>query len=155
MGVTLRGNGSPVTLDGGYGLMFRMRAEFAKAWDPELGAHYATLADCVTSADYKSFDAEANRILSDGRFEDKDRDLAEFLFASDSEGSISHKTCKKLLDLIGKMDKGALPHLQYANFAGRDKDGRPLYSFDPKGDWDALAQLLKHCWSHRARMRWS
>ena len=140
MGLTIRGNyKGTIELDGGYSILIKIRTRVANAFDKEFGEHYKTLFDCYDNADFKAFNAKTRKILSDDRFKDEDKDIVEFLFASDCEGSISYKTCKKIYELI--KDNNEPAQLRYA-----------LYS---DNDWEDFKQLLKECYSHRSKMYWS
>ena len=90
--------------------------------------------------DFEAFDKETNRILADDRFQEEDVDIVEFLFASDCGGEISHKTCKKIFDLIKDIDFGN----KIFTYAGRS-DGK---------DYQYFKEFLQECYSHRRKMRW-
>ena len=141
MGLCICSNGSHIELWGGYGMFFRIRERVAKAWDEELGEHYSKLsmAGIWSSQECKEFDAKTHEIFSHERFKNEDADLAEFLFMSDCEGSIGYKTCGKIYNLIKDI-----------------KDDVVLrYAIDYDNDWEDLKQLLKDCYSHRSKLRWS
>lgn len=137
MGLSIYGNyKNSIDLTGGYGMFNKIRDQVALAWDKEFGAHYATLEFCD---DYEEFDKKANEILSDKRFDgDDDQDIIEFLFASDCDGRINYKTCKKIYELIKDVDyKGNLRYLVNGH-----------------NDWEDFKQLLKDCYSHRCYLNW-
>lgn len=138
MGLTIRGNyKGTIELDGGYSILAKIRTRVANAWDKEFGEHYETLFNATV--DFKAFNAKTREILSDDRFKDEDQDIVDFLFASDCEGSIDYKTCKKIYELI--KDNNEPAQLRYALFS--------------HNDWEDFKQLLKECYSHRSKMRWS
>ena len=145
MGYTIYANGSAHSFDGGMGGFRSLRQNIAKAWDEEFGKHYETLAHCYSDKDYERFDAETSRILSQDRFEDNggkanDQDVLEFLFASDCEGKISHRTCKKIYDLIKDIDFDG----KIFTYAGHS-DGN---------DYAKLKEFLCECYTHRRKLRW-
>lgn len=140
MGLTIRGNyKDTIELDGGYSILIKIRTRVANAWDKEFGEHYKTLFNCYDNADYKAFNAKAREILSDDRFKDEDSDIVKFLYASDCEGSIGYKTCKKIYDLIKDIDDPV----------------QLRYVIDSDNDWADFKQLLKECYSHKSRLRWN
>lgn len=141
MGVEIYSNGGSTSFCGGYGGFMCLRENIAKAFDAEFGEHYSKLVYCRSKEDCESFDKTANEILSDERFNDEDEDIIEFLFANDCEGSISHKTCKKIYDLIKDIDfKGEI--FTY----GAHSDGK---------DYEHFKAFLLECYSNRRKMRWN
>lgn len=140
MGITLKSNGSKISLDGGYGMLFIIRCRVALAWDKEFGEHYAKLLTFYHNKDLKEFDKKTNEILQNERFKDEDSDLLDFFFESDCGGKCRSKTCKKIYDLIKDTHEENL-QLRYA-----------IYS---KNDWEDFKQLLLDCYSHRANLTWS
>ena len=140
MGFCIYANGSDRSFDGGMGGFMSLRNNIAKAYDREFGEHYATLRRCITDGDYGEFDKKTNKILSDLRFKDEDEDILDFLFASDCEGEISHRTCKKIYDLIKNIDfDGQI--FTYAAYS----DGK---------DYEDFKAFLLDCYRHRRKMRW-
>ena len=140
MGITITATNSSREFDMGAGGFMSLRTNIAKAFDTELGEHYATLCHVWCEGDYRTFDEKANKILSNPRFKDEDIDIVDFLFASDIEGSISHKTCKKIHDLIKDVDFGNRIFVYAARSDGND--------------YEYFKQFLLDCYSHRRRMRW-
>lgn len=140
MGFTLTANKSSFSFDGGMGGFMSLRTNIALAWDKEFGEHYSTLSRCIYEDDYKRFNDRANAILKDERFKDEDTDILDFLFASDCEGSISHKTCKKIYDLIKDIDFGK----KIFTYSARS-DGK---------DYEYLKEFLLECYSHRRKAYW-
>lgn len=138
MGLTLRNNvkDCDIELDGGYSILRTIRIEVAKQYDEEFGNYYQLFYD---GYDRKKYINKLNNLLKDDRFKDEDNDLMEFLFASDCEGKIGYKTCKKVYDLIKNSDNNCC--LRYA-----------IYS---KNDWNDLRELLLSCYKHRANLYWS
>ena len=140
MGFCIYANGNDDSFDGGMGGFMSLRNNIAKAYDREFGEHYATLRTCSSAKDYEAFDKKTNKILSDPRFKDEDEDILDFLFASDCEGEISHRTCKKIYDLIKNIDfDGQI--FTYAAYS----DGK---------DYEYFKEFLLDCYRHRRKMRW-
>lgn len=140
MGVTIYANNGSRTFDGGYFGFMNLRTNIALAFDKEFGEHYSTLRTCFKVEDRKEFDAKANKILSHDRFSQEDEDIIEFLATSDCGGSISHKTCKKIYDLIKDIDFGNKIFTY-----GAYSDGK---------DYEHFKKFLLECYSHRRKMRW-
>lgn len=140
MGTSIYTNGSNITFDCGGGGFFNLRKNIALAWDKEFGEHYSTLAHCWSKAEYDAFDKRANEILDNERFKEEDVDVLDFLFQTDEEGSISHKTCKKIYDLIKDIDFGG-KIFTYAIHS----DGK---------DYERFKVFLLDCYKHRRKMRW-
>lgn len=140
MGYTIYATNSSHSFDGGMGGFMNLRINIAKAWDKEFGEHYATLAHCHSKDDYELFDLIANKILSDERFKDEDKDILDFLFASDCEGEISYKTCKKIYNLIKDIDFGNKIFTY-----GAYSDGK---------DYERFKEFLLECYRYRRKMRW-
>ena len=127
-----------IELDGGYGMLMSIREEVAMQFDKEYGKHYVTLCQYRTADEWKVFNKRTTEILSHERFKDEDKDLLDFLFASDCEGKISYKTCKKVYDLLkNSKNKCCL-----------------RYAFYSKNDWDDLKELLLQCYKHKANLYW-
>ena len=137
MGVTIHATNSTTSFDCGGGGFFNLRKNVALAWDEEFGEHYATLAGCN---DYEAFDKKTLEIISDERFKDEDQDILDFLFASDCEGKITHKTCKKIYDLIKDIDFGGKIFVYAAHSDGKD--------------YEHFKKFLLECYKHRRYMRW-
>ena len=117
-----------------------LRENIALAFDKEFGDHYGKLRFIRKQEDFEAFDKQANRILADDRFREEDDDILEFLFMSDCGGEISHKTCKKIFNLIKDIDFGN----KIFTYAGRS-DGK---------DYQYFKDFLKECYSNRRKMRW-
>lgn len=145
MGFCLTATNSKYSFDGGYGGFALLRQNIANAWDTEFGDHYATLRACLWESDYDAFNKETERILSQKRFEDggeksNDQDIVDFLFASDGGGSISHKTCKKIYDIIKDID-----------FCG---ETFTYFAYSDGNDYEWLKEFLLDCYKRRAKARW-
>lgn len=140
MGFTIYANGAATSFDGGMGGFMSLRINIALAFDSELGEHYSKLPYCLYEEDYKAFDAKTEKILSHKRFEQEDEDIIDFLFASDCGGAISHRTCKKIYDLIKNIDFGN-DIFTYSAYS----DGK---------DYERLKAFLLDCYKHRRKLRW-
>ena len=140
MGFTIYSNNGSRDFDGGMGGFMSLRTNIALAFDKEFGEHYSTLRSCFREDDYKLFNAKTNKILSDDRFKQEDEDIVEFLFACDCGGEISHKTCKKIYDLIKDIDFGNKIFTY-----GAHSDGK---------DYEYFKDFLLECYSHRRKLRW-
>ena len=139
MGLTIYANNEPISFDMGGGGFFDLRLNICKIFDKELGEVYSEIP--LAFGIHNEINKRINEILSDDRFSDDDEDIVDFLFASDCEGKISHKTCKKIYDLIKDIDFGN-SYFQYIN---RRK---------PEGDYEAFKRFLKNCYSNHRKMRW-
>lgn len=140
MGVTITATNSSRDFDMGAGGFMSLRTNIAKAFDAEFGEHYATLRHIWREEDFETFDRKTNEILSASRFKDEDIDIVEFLFASDCGGLISHKTCKKIYDLIKDVDFGNRIFVYAAHSDGKD--------------YEHFKKFLLECYSNRRKMRW-
>lgn len=142
MGINIYNNSkkSSIELSGGYGMFIKIRERVANAWDKEFGRHYSTLKYCYHKEDYKRFNEKGNEILMNERFKDEDNDILDFLFASDCEGKISYKTCKKVYELIKDIIE---PDLVLR------------YEYYSNNDWEDFKQLLQDCYKYRTCMYWS
>lgn len=136
MGVSITATNSEYDFYMGYGGFFNLRKNVALALDREFGENYALLSRCVTPRQFEENDAVANALITEKNL---DEDVVEFLYASDCGGSVSHKTCRKIYDLIKDVDFG-------------DKGFR--YAAYRKDDYEDFKKFLLQCWSKRRRMRW-
>lgn len=137
MGLVITGKSSKIELSGGYGMLLTIRELVAKAFDKELGEHYATLR--FTIGDFEKFDEITNKILSNKRFNNEDVDVIDFLFATDCGGKINYKTCKKIYELIKNIKVDVVLR----------------YRFYSNNDLEDFKQLLKDCYSNRCNLTWS
>lgn len=139
MGLSLHANykGAP-ELSGGYGMLMTFRKVVALAFDKEFGEHYDSLRAFYSKEETKEWENKMNKILSHERFKDEDADIIDFLFMADCDGSISHKTAKKVYDLIKDLQPNST--LRYAYYS--------------KNDWQDIKELLLGCYKNRAKFRW-
>lgn len=140
MGFTIYANNGTKTFDGGMGGFLILRTNIAFAFDKEFGEHYSTLRKCFFEEDFKAFDKKTKEILSNDRFKQEDEDIVDFLFACDCGGEISHRTCKKIYDLIKDIDFGK----QIFTY-GAYSDGK---------DYEHFKEFLLDCYKHKRKMRW-
>lgn len=140
MGYTIYANNGSRDFDGGMGGFASLRTNIALAFDKEFGEHYSTLRACWTKEQYEAFNKRTNDILADDRFKQEDEDIVEFLFASDCGGEISHKTCKKIYDLIKDIDFGGKIFTY-----GAYSDGK---------DYEHFKEFLLECYKYRRKLRW-
>ena len=136
MGVTLTANNSAYAFHMGGGGFFSLRAVIADALDAEFGKNYRTILYCRSREDYERHDEAANRLLEE---KELDEDIVEFLYMPDEGGSVSHRTCGKILKLLEKADLSG-KGFQYAAYR--------------KDDYGNLRKFLGECYSHRRKMRW-
>lgn len=140
MGYTLYANNGSREFHGGMGGFLSLRINIALAFDREFGEHYSNLRKCFTPIEFEIFDKIANEILADDRFKKEDEDIIGFLYACDCGGEISHKTCKKIYDLIKDIDFGNKIFTYEAWSDGKD--------------YEHFKDFLLECYSHRRKMRW-
>lgn len=142
MGVDISANGSNREFRCGGGGFYNLRKNIALAYDKELGEHYANMISALgVFGNAEEYDNKTNEILAHERFKEEDCDVLDFLYASDCEGSISHKTCKKIYELIKDIDFGN-KIFTYAAWS----DGK---------DYEYFKEFLLECYKHRRKMRWS
>lgn len=139
MGFTIYANNGLISFDGGAGGFLSLRNNIALAFDKEFGEHYCTLRHCHSEYDFTVFNEKATKILSDNRFKE-DEDIIEFLYASDIQGSVSYRTCKKIYDLIKDIDFGK-KIFTYAAYS----DGK---------DYEHFKDFLLECYKYKRKMRW-
>ena len=139
MGVTLTAKNPVHIFNMGYGGFFKLRASIADLFDKEFGEHYRTLQKCYDQEGWKEHCRIGNEILSHPRFKDEDYDILDFLYASDSKGKITYKTCGKIYKLI-----------KDADFTGKIF----RYSAYAHNDYEELKEFLKDCYSHRKNAVW-
>ena len=137
MGVTITAANPKYEFDMGYFGFFQLRKEIALALDEEFGRNYADLAHCCTQKEYAANDKAANRIIRKNHL-DRDADVLNFLYMSDSEGEVGYKTCGNILRLIRNRK-------DVAGFR---------YGSMQHNDWEEFREFLQDCYSHRKKMRW-
>ena len=83
---------------------------------------------------------QADEILKDERFKDEDKDILDFLFASDCDGKCSYKTAKKIYDLIKDVDFGGKIFTYTAYSDGKD--------------YENFKEFLKECYQKHRTIIW-
>ena len=144
MGITMWAKNSSIELDMGYGAFHNLRRNIAAVLDPAIGDLYHQLASVMTD-DVIEAERQLYKILSDDeKFPDeKVGGVIDFLFLPDVEATLGHKACKQVYDLIKDVDfedKG----FQYVS-----------HRTSGKNDYELLKELLKECYQHRRKLRWS
>ena len=139
MGVTITANNSKYSFDMGYGGFFSLRAQIALALDKEFGGIYDLYSRCWSPQQYEANDRAAEAIINKQHLDVDYKDVLDFLYMSDSEGEISYRTCRKILDLIKDIDFGQ-NGFRYA-----------LYRHN---DYEEFKSFLAECYSKRRKMRW-
>lgn len=143
MGITIRANGVSRSFDCSYFGFKHLRDNIAKVFDEDFGLIYSDGLLATWNPD--DWEKRLNDILElkskTGEIKDCDNDILDFFFECDCEGKISHKTCKKIYDLIKDVDFGD-KIFTYAAYS----DGK---------DYERFKVFLKECYSKRAMMRWS
>ena len=139
MGVIITATNTLHTFMMGAGSFYQLRRNIALALDEEFGKHYAEVIYCHTEKEYETYNREAEEIINRKHLDENYADVLDFLFASDVSGSISHKTCKKIFDLIKDKD--------YGNESIR-------YEFYAHNDYVEFKEFLRDCYSWHKKMRW-
>lgn len=139
MGICISATNSGYTFDMGYGGFFNLRANIADIIDKDFGALYRKARYCMGKQELEDNMREAYRIAGEKNLYEKYGDVIDFLYMSDAKGTISHRTCKHIYDLIKDVDFGN-KIFRYAAQAGND--------------YEDLKKFLKECYSNRRKMRW-
>ena len=137
MGVSITATHSKCSFDMGAGGFFNLRKNIACALDEEFGQHYEKMLYCYSKEDFDIYNRVTNKMVLRKNL---DEDILDFLYQSDIEGSITHKTCKKIYDLIKNVDFG--------------KKGF-RYGAYQHNDYEEFKQFLRECYRFRRKMRWS
>lgn len=141
MGFTITAKNSTQQFSGGYGGFICLRTEIALAFNKKFGEHYKTLPSCCFSNErLEAYNKKANEIIATENLEENGADILDFLYASDCDGSISYKTCKKIYDLIKDIDFGNKIFTY-----GAYSDGK---------DYEHFKEFLLDCYKHRRKMVW-
>ena len=139
MGLTITSTHPIHTFDMSCGGFFILRKNIALALDQEFGENYALLSQCSCEEDFKENYERANKIINRKYLEIKySKDVIDFLYMSDLEGSISYKTCGKIYYLIKDVDfKIGFRYAAYMH-----------------NDFEEFKEFLLDCYSNRKKMRW-
>lgn len=138
MGICLTSRKSSYSFEMGYCGFNNLRTNICKIFDKELGEVYADTLFALN--DSQSYTKRVNEILKDERFKDEDKDILDFLFASDCDGKCSYKTAKKIYDLIKDIDFGE-KIFTYAAYS----DGK---------DYENFKEFLKECYQKHRTIIW-
>ena len=136
MGVSITANNSRYDFDMGYGGFFNLRKNVALALDQEFGENYALLSRCVTKRQFSENDQVANMIIQRKQL---DEDIVSFLYMPDTGGKINYRICKKISNLLKKVDLS-------------DKSFR--YAAYAHNDYQEFIEFLDECYSKRRDMVW-
>lgn len=139
MGVTIYANGVNRSFDCGYIGFAHLRDRIVEVYDKDLYNIYSDRIMCLSRP--SGWEAAINAVIATKQFPDEDEDILDFFFASDCEGHISHRTCKKIYDLIKDVDFDG----KTFTYATRS-DGR---------DYEHFKEFLCECYRKRTCMRWS
>lgn len=139
MGVTITATNPLHTFDMGVGGFYRLRRNIALALDEEFGKHYALIIYCHAGKEHEAHARKSEEIINRKHLDENYADVLDFLFASDVSGSISHKTCKKIFDLLKDKDYGN-QSIRYTAYVHND-----YYEFK---------EFLCDCYSWHKKMRW-
>lgn len=139
MGIIITAKNSETEFHCGLGGFTSLRNNIASAFDKEFGEFYKNLPFYIVESKIDEYNEKANKILRDKRFKE-DEDIIDFLFASDCEGKISYKTCKKIYDLIKNIDFGKRIFTYAAHSDGKD--------------YEKFKNFLLECYKYRRNMIW-
>ncbi len=138
MGICLTSRKSSYSFEMGYGGFNNLRTNICKVFDKELGEVYADTLFALN--DPQNYTKRVNEILKDERFKDEDKDILDFLFASDCGGKCSYKTAKKIYDLIKDIDFGGKIFTYAAKTDGKD--------------YENFKEFLKECYQKHRTIIW-
>ncbi len=100
MSITITAKNSDFEFDIGYGTFAWLRVNIALMLDKEFGENYKGLLSCHSKEDFKFNDKKADAIIEKNKLNEKYKDIIDFLYMCDCGGSISVKTCRKLLKVM-------------------------------------------------------
>ena len=140
MGLNITATKSSYDFYMGYGGFFNLRKNIALALDKDFGENYAKLINCHTDEEYAENDRMSEWIINSKHLDENYKEVLDFLYMSDCEGQISHKTCKQILDLIKEIDFED-KIFRYGAYAGND--------------YEDFKEFLAECYSNRRKLRWS
>ena len=138
MGLEIHAIGIDRTFQCSYIGFANLRNQIAKAYDEDFYKIYSDIKMCLSHT--SEWENAINNVIAKKQFPDEDEDILDFFFSSDCGGSISHKTCKKIHDLIKDIDFAGCVFTY-----GAYSDGK---------DYEHFKDFLKTCYSKRNRMRW-
>ena len=139
MGITITATNSSYDFDMGCGGFACLRRHIAEALDEEFGKNYAGIMSCFTKEEYEENDRKAEEIINRKCLDDKYADVIDFLYAPDTDGKTSYRTCQKIYEHIKDIDFGK-KGFRYAAYS--------------RNDYEEFKKFLKECVSHRRNMVW-
>lgn len=140
MGVTL-GN-KLHSVDMGYGhFSFGFKRDIAASIDKRLGEEYGKWLEAVFR--HEDYDCHyLNWLIEDINL---DEEIGYFLFeASDCEGSLTPKCCKKILETFDKIEPGVYGYNFYQRGYYRNS-----------ATYEDIKMILEECVKHRWKLKWS
>lgn len=136
MGVTIRNKGSYVDLT--YSGMFNLRKEIASIYSTSFRDFYEDWCEG------KYTNEEGNKMLEkyfiDGTLKEEDEMVLDFLFASDCEGKLPYKSCRRLYTIIKDYDTNKI-----FGYCGRPQ----------KGTFEEFKKVVECSAKNRLVMFWS
>lgn len=142
MGVTITAKNAKYDFDMSYFGFNDLRRNIALALDEEFGKSYAEWGmSYIRGGDFEWKAKLCERIINKKCLDDEYKDVLDFLYASDCEGKIGYKTCKKISELLEKK----LPE---------NKNIRYGY-YSTGHDYEEFILFLKDCVRYHKNMRWS
>ena len=140
MGVTISATNSSYDFDMGYGGFFNLRKNIAYALDKQFGKAYENYIHCHTKEEGDENDRLCEMYIEAQGLEKEYEDVLDFLYASDCDGKISYKTCKKIADLL----EPCMPTLKTKIFR---------YVKYAHNDYEEFIAFLKECYRYHRNMR--
>lgn len=145
MGVTIQCTKTYKSIDMGYGGFNSLRNKVAELAGEPFASHYQKLFEpeymfCFDSEDRKrlfdEYNAKTERMVKAGEASIK---IVDFCLQSDCGGCITHKQCRKILEVIG------------------DYDDNICYGYVGRRDcamFKDFKEILKDCVKHKCDMVW-
>ena len=115
MGVSIKSPNHSVDI--GYAAFAALRCNIAKLCPPEIRTHYIYLQDhyfdLIRSGSVEEYDETTKELQT--KYHLKYGKVIDFLYASDSDASLSYGTCRQLLQVIEKGSGNGIPLCNEAN----------------------------------------
>ena len=107
MGVSITCKNSKYDFDMSYGGFFSIRKNVAYCIDHEFGELYKEIISCYSYKDCNDYDEKMDNYINSHSeiFPEENNDVLDFLFMSDCEGKIKHKTYRFLYENHKKQKK--------------------------------------------------
>lgn len=141
MGVTISATHSSYDFDMGYGGFFNLRKNIAYALNKHFGKAYEGYIHCHTKEERDENDRLCEMYIEAQGLEKEYEDVLDFLYASDTDGTINYKTCKKIADLL----EPCMPTLKTKIFR---------YVKYTHNDYEEFVTFLKECYRYHRNMCW-